>query len=73
MLDGFREVLASLERRLDSFELRVDRRFETVDQRFLAIDQKFDSLDAKVSRQFLWLCGLHVTTLVAIVVSLSAR
>jgi hypothetical protein len=43
-----------------SLEHRMDTRFETVDRRF-------DTLDDKVSSQFVWLVGLEVTTLVAIV------
>lgn len=41
-------------------EQRMDARFETMDRRI-------DRLDDKVSRQFVWLVGLQLTTLVAIV------
>lgn len=48
----------------------MNRRFEQVDQRFLhlegKVDLRFDSIDAKMSRQFLWLAGMLVTTLIAI-------
>ncbi len=47
-------------------ELRLDARFESVDRRI-------DGLDDKVSRQFLWLVGIQVTTLVAMVGALLAR
>jgi uncharacterized coiled-coil protein SlyX len=84
--DGIRDALVSLEQRMDRrFELleqrftTIDQRFVTIDQRFVAIDQRFagldqriDALDAKVSRQFTWLVGMHVTTLVAIVAALVA-
>jgi len=56
-----------------SFEHRVDVRFEAVDRRFDAVDRRLDSLDGKVSRQFVWLVGIQVTTLVAIVTALLAR
>ncbi len=72
-----------MDRRFESIDQRfvgIDQRFVSIDQRFVAIDQRFvatdlriDALDAKVSRQFMWLVGLHVTTLVAIVVALAAR
>jgi len=66
MLDGIREAIVHLEQ-------RMDRRFELIEQRFVGIDQRIDNLDAKVSRQFMWLVGIQVTTLVAIVAALVAR
>jgi glutathione S-transferase len=47
-------------------EQRTDTRFDTVDRRF-------DALDAKMSRQFMWLAGVQITTLVAIVAALISR
>jgi uncharacterized coiled-coil protein SlyX len=87
MLDGIREAIVHLEQRMDRrFELleqrfaSIDQRFSAIDQRFTAVDQRFsavdrrlDNLDAKMSRQFLWLVGIQVTTLVAIVAALVAR
>lgn len=61
-----REAVRSLER-------RVDARFEAVDRRFDSVDRRMDLLDEKVSRQFVWLVGLQVTTLVAIVGALLAH
>jgi uncharacterized coiled-coil protein SlyX len=80
-LDGVRGAIVSLEERIDRrFELleqRLDRRFEGVDRRLDAldakIDQRIDALDLKVSRQFTWLVGIQVTTLVAMVAALLAR
>jgi uncharacterized coiled-coil protein SlyX len=87
MLDGIREAIVHLEQRMDRrFEL-LEQRFAAIDQRFAAIDQRFasvdqrlnsldlriDGLDAKMSRQFMWLVGIQVTTLVAIVAALVAR
>jgi hypothetical protein len=51
----------------------VDRRFDIIDRRFEAVDRRIDRLDDKVSRQFVWLVGIQVTTLVAIVGALLAR
>ncbi len=87
MLDGIREAIVHLEQRMDRrFELleqrfaSIDQRFSAIDQRFTAVDQRFsavdrrlDNLDAKMSRQFMWLVGIQVTTLVAIVAALVAR
>ena len=75
--DGIRDAIVSLEQRVDRrFELleqRLDQQFAAIDQRFLGLDRRIDGLDAKVSRQFVWTVGLHVTTLVAIVAALLAR
>jgi hypothetical protein len=49
-----------------SLENRLDQRFERVDQRF-------DALDAKLSRQFMWLAGMLLTTLIAVVAALVPR
>jgi uncharacterized coiled-coil protein SlyX len=80
MLDGIRDAIVHLEQRMDRrFELleqrfaAIDQRFASVDQRLNALDQRIDNLDAKVSRQFMWLVGIQVTTLVAIVAALVAR
>ncbi|MEQ1759964.1 MAG: hypothetical protein ABL986_16735 [Vicinamibacterales bacterium] len=48
------------------FENRMDVRFESVDRRL-------EQLDQKMSRQFLWLVGVQMTTLVAMVGALMAR
>lgn len=53
--------------RFAQIEQGMDRRFEQVDQRFQQVDQRMVSLDAKVSRQFVWLVGLYVTTLIAMI------
>ena len=44
-----------------------------MDARFEAVDRRLDALDDKVSRQFTWMVGIQVTTLVAIVGALLAR
>jgi chromosome segregation ATPase len=82
-----RDAIRSLEHRVDVRLESVDRRFEAVDRRFEAIDRRFDAvdrrfeavdrslsaLDDKLSRQFMWLVGIQVTTLAAIVGALLAR
>jgi hypothetical protein len=54
-----RDSIRSLERRMDT--------------RFEAVDRRIDGLDDKVSRQFVGIVGIQVTTLVAIVGALLAR
>jgi hypothetical protein len=44
-----------------------------MDARFEGHDRRFDGLDDKMSRQFVWLVGIQVTTLVAMVGALLAR
>jgi len=58
-LAGMRESLDRLEQRVDHLEHRMDTRFERVED--------------KMSRQFFWLVGIQVTTLVAIVAALVSR
>ena len=68
-----RDAVTHLEHRMDAGFQAVDRRFEAVDRRFDAIDRRFDAIDNKVSRQFMWLVGIQVTTLAAIVAALLTR
>jgi hypothetical protein len=37
------------------------------------VDRRFEALDSKVSRHFMWLVGIQVMTLVAIVGALFGR
>jgi hypothetical protein len=46
---------------------------QRTDARFDAVDGRFDALDDKISRQFMWVVGIQVTTLVAIVGALLSR
>jgi predicted nuclease with TOPRIM domain len=66
-----------LEGRFVQLEGRTDTRFEQferrTDARFDAIDRRFEVQDDKTARQFTWLVGLHVTTLIAVVGALLAR
>jgi hypothetical protein len=70
---GLREALAQFEQRVDGRFETVDRRFEAIDRRFESMDRRFDAVDDKLSRQFQWLVGIQITTLVAIVGALLAR
>jgi len=56
-----------------SLERRMDARFEAVDRRFEGVERRLDGLDDKLSRQFAWVVGIQVTTLVAIVGALLTR
>jgi tetrahydromethanopterin S-methyltransferase subunit G len=54
-------------------EQRIDARFGSVEARFDTLDRRVDSLDSKVSRQFVWLVGIVVTVLVAMVGAMLSR
>jgi len=74
--ETFDRRFETIDRRFEAIELRfeaIDRRFEAIDRRFETIERRIESLDDKVSRQFVWLAGAQVTTLVAIVGALLAR
>jgi hypothetical protein len=73
----------AVDRRFEAIDRRfeaIDRRFEAIDGRFAGMDGRFEAMerrfgtmDDRVSRQFMWLVGIQVTTLVAIVAALVAR
>jgi predicted RNase H-like nuclease (RuvC/YqgF family) len=78
-----RDAIRQLDQRFDARFEQVDRRFEQVDRRFEQLERRFDTrfdvydrrlegLDEKVSRQFTWVVGIQVTTLIAIVGALLA-
>ena len=87
-VDGIRDALVSLERRTDArfdgLERRVDARLDGVDRRLDGVERRLnvmdvkidltrDVLDQKMSRHFLCLVGIQVTTLVAILGALLVR
>ena len=51
---------------LGRFEQRVDARFN-------AIDARFNALETKMSTQFLWIIGVQVTVLVALLAAMLSR
>ena len=74
------QAVRHLDQKVDTRFAQVDARFAQVDARFAQVDSRFDlmdrrfaALDDKVSRQFMWVVGVQVTTLVAIVGALLAR
>lgn len=53
--------------RLSGVEAAIRHLEQRTDARFDAVDRRFEALDAKMSRQFVWLVGIMVTVLVAVV------
>lgn len=70
--------------RMETILLGLDQRMQSHDQRFAALDQKvtglgekFDKLDRRIDesdsrfdRLFLWVIGIQVTTLIALIAGL---
>lgn len=86
-LDGVREAIAALDRRMDGRFESIDRRFENLERRLDVLDQKLDqrtdglqrdihhradALDQKLSTHVRWVLGTQVTILVAIMATLAA-
>jgi len=59
--------------RLDGVDGSVARLERRMDARFNQVEQRIDNLDSRISRQFTWLVGLHVATLITVVGALIAR
>jgi hypothetical protein len=59
-----------LDQRMDRLVERVDRRFDQVDARFLQVDARLERLGADQARNFRWLVGIQVTTLITVVATL---
>jgi len=78
-------LLASEERMDRRFE-QVDRRFEQMERRFEQMDHRFDRIDERfdqsnqrfvtmseqMSRQFVWIVGIGVTTLASALTTIGA-
>ena len=85
-IDGLREAIVELgnrmergfeamDRRFEAIDRRfeaIDRRFETIDRRFEAMDRRFVVVDQNMSRQFRWIVGIQMTTLLAMVGAIAA-
>lgn len=65
--------VSELSIRLSGVEAAIHHLEQRTDARFDAVDRRFEALDDKMSRQFTWLVGIQITTLVAIVAALISR
>ena len=65
-LDRFREELTG---RIDALDRKLDRRLDALDHK---VGRLFGALDQKMSRQFVWILGVQVTVLIAVVGALVA-
>jgi len=64
------ERFISLEQRIDRRFEAIDKRFEAIDRRFEAIDRRFEAIDQKFSKYFLWIIGIQVSVLLAVIASM---
>ena len=62
----------SVNARITGLGQSVNARFQSVNDRLDATNTRIDALDDKVSRQFVWLVGIQITVLVAVVSALVA-
>ena len=69
--------LSGVEGSILRLEQAVNTRFDVVDRQCEALrqrtDVRFDTLDDKIARQFLWIVGIQITTLVAVVGAVLSR
>ena len=63
MFSDLREAIAGLERRMDA-------RFTQVEARLDRLEGRFDQLRVEMSRNFRWVVGIQVTTLITVVATL---
>ncbi len=62
-----------IDKRFEAIDRRfeaIDRRFEVIDRRFEAIERRIDTLDQKFSKYFLWMIGIQVSVLLAIIATM---
>ena len=73
-LAAIRDSLGRFEQRVDArfnaFEQRMDARFNASEQR---MDARFNALEHKMSTQFLWIIGIQVTVLVAVLAAMLSQ
>ncbi|GER93625.1 hypothetical protein A45J_1373 [hot springs metagenome] len=62
--------MIAFEQRIDRRFEAIDKRFEAIDRRFEAIDKRFEAIDQKFSKYFLWIIGIQVSVLLAVIASM---
>ena len=62
----------AMDRRFEAIDQRLEvmeRRFDRMEQR---VDQRLDRLDQQMSRQFFWVVGIQITTVLAMTGAIAA-
>ena len=80
ILGGLVKMVTSLDERVDKLDQRVERldqrvekldqRIDRLEQRVDTLDKRVDKLDSRVEKQFLWVAGIQMTTLITIIAGL---
>lgn len=65
-----RELVIHLDQKVDRFREELAARIEALDQRLSA---RIEALDQKVSRQFIWLVGIQIMVLLAVIGALLGK
>lgn len=65
-----KDMMVNHDSKMIAFEQRIDRRFEAIDRRFEAIDRRFEAIDQKFSKYFLWIIGIQISVLLAVIASM---
>ena len=75
-INGLREAIVEGFKAMDRRFEAMERRFEAMDRRFEAMEQRFDRrlevVDENMSRQFRWIVGIQITTLLAMIGAIGA-
>jgi len=58
---------------MGTLQERVSYVFIAIRESLARLERRMDALDDKMSRQFLWLVGIQITTLVAVVGAVLSR
>ncbi len=75
-INGLREAIVEGFKAMDRRFEAMERRFEAMERRFEAMEQRFDRrlevVDENMSRQFRWIVGIQITTLLAMIGAIGA-
>ena len=66
-LEDLKHLIINLDQKVDRFREELSSRIDALDQK---VDRRIDALDQKFSRYFLWLIGIQITILLAIIATL---
>ena len=66
ILGSLHQMVLGLDQRVERLDQRIDR----LEQRVDTVEQGVDKLDARVEKQFFWVAGIQMTTLIAMIAGL---
>ena len=72
-----REMMIHLDQKVDQFREQLSGRIDALDQKVDRFREelagRIEALDQKMSRQFIWLVGIQIMVLLAVISALLAR